>query len=72
MAPVLQSLSYKVCFTLLPIWHLATVIQTKENATLTKQKMALLLNGWPRTITETMATATKFMKFSNLIVLFSL
>ena len=27
----------------------------------------LLLNGWPRTITEIMATATKFMKFSSLI-----
>ena len=26
--------------------------------------MTLLLNGWPRTIAETMATATKFMKFS--------
>ena len=43
---------------------LATVIQTKANAIKTNQKTALLLNGWPRTIAETMATATKFMKFS--------
>ena len=43
---------------------LATVIQTMKNAILTNQKTTLLLNGWPRTIAETMATATKFMKFS--------
>ena len=39
-------------------------IQTKENAIWTNEKTTLLLNVWPRTITETMATATKFMKFS--------
>ena len=33
-----------------------------ENAILTNQKTTLLLNGWPRTIAETMATATKFMR----------
>ena len=43
---------------------LATVIETKENAISTNQKAALLLNGWPRTVAETMVTATKFMKFS--------
>ena len=43
---------------------LATVAQTKENEIYTNQKTALLLNGWPRTIAETMVTATKFMKFS--------
>ena len=47
-----------------PLGDLATVIQTNENVILTNQKMALLLNRWPRTIAETMATATKFVKFS--------
>ena len=50
---------------------LATVIQTKENENYTNQKTAPLLNRWPRTTAETMATATKFtkfMKFSRLIV----
>ena len=40
-----------------------TLSYTKENATWTNQKTTLLLNRWPRTITETMAIATKFMKF---------
>ena len=49
---------------------LATVISTQKNAIQTNQKTTLLLNGWPRTIAEIMATATEFMRFSRLIVLF--
>ena len=40
------------------------VIITKETAVYTNQKMTLLLNGWPRTIAEAMATATKFIRVS--------
>ena len=48
---------------------LATVIE-KEDAVQTNHESTLLLDGWPRTITETIATATRFMRFSWLIVLF--
>ena len=40
---------------------LATVNRTKENAILTNQMLALLLNEWPRTIAETMVIITKFI-----------
>ena len=43
---------------------LTTVIETKENAVQTNQKSTLLLDGWPRTIAKTIATAIRFMKFS--------
>ena len=43
---------------------LTTVIETKENAVKTNQESALLLDGWPRTIAKTIATATRFMRFS--------
>ena len=42
---------------------LATVIK-KEDAVQTNHESTLLLDGWPRTITETIATATRFMRFS--------
>ena len=37
-----------------------------------QSKDDIFWNRWPRTIAETMAIATKFMRFSKLIVLFSL
>ena len=43
---------------------LATVIETKENVVSTNQELTPLLDWWPRTIAETITTATRFMKFS--------
>ena len=43
---------------------LATVIETKENAVKTNRESTLLLDGWRRTIAETLPTATRFMRFS--------
>ena len=51
---------------------LATVPTAKEYAVQTNQMSTLLLDEWPRTIEKTMATTTTFIKFSQLIVLFSL
>ena len=50
---------------------LATVIKQRRMQ-FKPIKRRLLLDEWPRTIAETMATATKFMRFFQLIVLFSL
>ena len=43
---------------------LATVIRTKKNAIQTNEMSTLLLNQRPRTIEETMVTATQFLEFS--------
>ena len=43
---------------------LAADIRTKENGIQTNQMSALLLNERPRTIAETIATATELLKFS--------
>ena len=53
-------------------WQSGYCYLHKGECNLTNQKMTLLLNRWPRTIAETMATATKFMGFFQSIVLFSL
>ena len=59
--------SYRVAFISADLYcsfvYINLAIWLLENAI---QKTTLLLNGWPRTIAETMATATKFMKFSCL------
>ena len=63
-------------FTDLPfstcLGDLAIVIKQKRMQFKTNQKTTLFLNEWPRKIAETMATVTKFIRFSVLIVLFSL
>ena len=43
---------------------LAIVIETEENAVQTNQDSTLLFDWWPRTIAKTIATATRFMRFS--------
>ena len=43
---------------------LAAVIERKENAVETNQEWTLLLDGWPTTIAKTIATTTRFMRFS--------
>ena len=49
---------------------MATIMKTKRNAIWTNHKSVLLLNKWLKTITKTMTTAMKFIKFSRLIVYF--
>ena len=43
---------------------LAINVKRKENAIQANQMLTLLLNESPRTVEETMANATKFIKFS--------
>ena len=57
---------------LVTTWQSGYCRLNKGECNLNQSKDDFLLNRWPRTIAETMATATKFMRFSQWIVLFSL